>query len=167
MSQRAVISDPFKFAAEGRSLAGKVALARLERLADVLVDTDGEVAYRLVGEFGADRRYRLRLVATGLLRLSCQRCLGGIDWPLEIDTLLQLVRPGEPIPEEELEIDEFDAIEAGPDMDVLALVEDEIVLAVPIAPRHENCDAPRPSGGVKKESPFAALAKLRKSDGAQ
>jgi uncharacterized protein len=51
-------------------------------------------------------------------------------------------------------------------MDVLALVEDEIVLAVPIAPRHESCDAPRPSDGVKKESPFAALAKLRKSDGA-
>jgi uncharacterized protein len=166
MSHRALISDPFKFAAEGRTLVGKVPLAELVRLADVLVDTSGEVTYKVVGEFGSDRRHGLRLVASGLLRLNCQRCLGGIDWPLEIETVLQLVRPGEPIPEEELEIDEFDAIEAGPDMDVLALVEDEIVLAVPIAPRHESCDAPRPSDGVKKESPFAALAKLRKSDGA-
>ncbi len=167
MSQRAVISDPFKFAAEGRSLAGSIPLAELQRLADVLLDTGGEVVYSVTGELGPDRRLRLHVSASGLLRLRCQRCLGGMELPLAIEAVLQLVRPGEPIPEEELEIEEFDAIEAGADMDVRTLVEDEIVLAVPFAPRHESCESPRPTGGAEKESPFAALAKLRKDEGAE
>jgi len=166
MSQRDVIPDPFRFAAEGRRLVRKVPVTELKRLAGSLLDTGGEVAYTVTGEVGADRRAHLRVVASGVLHLRCERCLGAMEWPLEIETLLQLVRPGEPIPEEELEIEEFDAIEAGADMDVVALVEDEIVLAVPIAPRHESCDAPRPSGGVEKKSPFAVLAKLRKTDSA-
>lgn len=167
MSQRDVIADPFRFAAEGRKLERRVALAGLSRLADVLIDREGEVAYTLTGEFGSDRQPRLRLVASGQFHLRCQRCLGVIEWPLALESLLQLVRPGTPIPEEELEIDEFDTIEAGVDLDVTSLLEDELLLALPVAPRHENCDAPRPLGGVEKESPFAALAKLRKGDGAQ
>lgn len=166
MSQRGVISDPFKFAAEGRSLSRRIPLAELSRLADVLVETNGEVEYSLSGELGLDRQPRLRLVASGVLRLRCQRCLGAMDWPLDIESVLQLVRPGALIPDGELEIDEFDAIEAMADMDVLSLVEDEIVLAVPIAPRHVSCEAPRPMGGADEKSPFAALGKLRKSGGA-
>lgn len=99
--------------------------------------------------------------------MRCQRCLARLEWPLDIEVVLELVKPGQPIPEDELENDEFDAIEAAPDLDVLALVEDEIVLAVPIAPRHESCDAPRPVKGSEKESPFASLVKLRKKDGAE
>jgi len=166
MSQRSVIPDPFKFTAEGRSLSGVVALAEMSRLADVLLDRSGEVRFGLSGELGIDRRSRLKLAVTGVLGMRCQRCLGPMEWPLRIDATFELVRPGQPIPEEELEEDAFDAIEATPDMDVLALVEDEIVLAVPLAPRHENCDAPRPLGGVVKESPFATLVQLRKTDDA-
>lgn len=131
-----------------------------------MADRAGEVVYELAGEIGPDRKPRLVLLASGLLVLRCQRCLGAMQWPLKLASVLQLVRPGQPIPDEELERDEFDAIEATPDMDVVALVEDEIVLAVPIAPRHEDCDVPRPSDGVEQESPFAALARLRKGSGA-
>ncbi|HJV26129.1 MAG TPA: YceD family protein [Aromatoleum sp.] len=166
MPQRRVIPDSFKFAAEGRSLAGKVALADLPRLADLLVERAGELEYRLDGEVSADRKSRLRLSVSGNLMLQCQRCLGAMEWPLRLEMLFDLVRPGQKIPDEELEEDAYDAIEAVPDMDVLALVEDEIVLAVPIAPRHESCDAPRPEGGGVKESPFSALAGLRKKDSA-
>lgn len=166
MSQRCLIPDPFKFAAEGRKLSGTIPSADLRRLADVLLDASGEVAYELSGELGVDRKPRLRLRATGVFPLQCQRCLGRMEWPLNIETLLELVRPGQAIPEGELENDEFDVIEATPDLDVRALVEDEIVLAVPIAPRHEKCDVPRPSDGAEKKSPFAALEKLRKSDSA-
>ncbi|NMG44221.1 metal-binding protein [Aromatoleum toluvorans] len=167
MPQRSVIPDPFKFAAEGRSLTGAIPLAELSRLADVLLDKSGEVQFSLAGEMGIDRKPRMRLAITGELRVRCQRCLSSMAWPLGVDVLFELVRPGQPIPEDELEEDEFDAIEATPDMDVRALVEDEIVLAVPIAPRHEECEAPRPDGGAVKESPFASLEKLRKTDSAE
>lgn len=166
MPQRSVIPDPFKFAVEGRRLSGRIALADLPRLADVLREQSGEVLFSLHGEQGVDRKARLRLAISGVLGVRCQRCLGPMEWPLQVDALFELVRPGQPIPEEELEQDAFDAIEATPDMDVLALVEDEIVLAVPIAPRHDSCDTPRPEGGAVKESPFAALVKLRRTDSA-
>lgn len=165
MPQRSLIPDPFRFAGEGRSLSGEVALAELSRLADVLAERSGALAYRVAGEVTVDRKSMLRLEVSGELALRCQRCLGSMVWPVAIDTLFELVRPGQPIPDEELEEDAYDAIEASVDMDVLALVEDEIVLAVPFAPRHEDCDAPRPVGGAVKESPFAKLSGLGKTGG--
>ena len=162
MSRRIVIADPLKFAVDGASLSGTVPVAELSRLASMVVDTVGTVSYELIGESGLGRSPSLRFKATVVLQLCCQRCLGALEWALDRESVLQLVRPGTPIPDEELENDEVDVIEATPDMDVLALVEDELLLAVPLAPRHDSCDPPRPLGGADKESPFAALAKLRK-----
>lgn len=165
MPERSVIPDPFKFAVEGQSVAGEVPLADFARLADMLVDRQGKVSYSVAGELGSERQARLRVRASGMLPMQCQRCLARMEWPLEVETVLELVRKGQSIPDEELENDEFDTIEAPTDMDVLALVEDEVVLAMPIAPRHEHCEVPLPSEGVaKKESPFASLDQLRKND---
>lgn len=138
-------------------------MSGLDRLADGLVDTSGSLRYRIEGFLDAERRPRLNLTVSGDLVLRCQRCLGGLEWPVEIDVSLQPVRDGQDIPEEELEDDEFDALEVGEELDVIALVEDEVLLALPIAPRHDDCQPPRPDGGVEKESPFAKLAALRGS----
>lgn len=165
MPQRSLIPDPFRFASEGRSLSGEVSLAGLSRLADLLAEQSGVLVYRLTGELTVGRKSMLRLQVSGELMLRCQRCLGPMVWPVAIDTLFELVRPGQVIPDEELEEDAYDAIEAEADMDVLALVEDEVVLAAPIAPRHEDCEAPRPVGGAVKESPFSKLSGLKKVGG--
>lgn len=164
MPERSVIPDPFRFAIDGQGVSGEVPLADLARLADMLVDQQGKMSYSVTGELGQDRQARLRIKASGMLSMQCQRCLGRMEWRLDIERVLGLVRKGQPIPDEELENDEFDAIEATGDMDTLALVEDEVVLAMPIAPRHERCDVPYPSEGVaKKESPFASLGSFRKN----
>ncbi|QDF96831.1 metal-binding protein [Azoarcus sp. DD4] len=159
--QSVVISDPFRFAADLRSLGGEVRIAALERLADFLANTDGVVSYRIDGSVDEQGKPRLRLVADGRLELRCQRCLEGMSWDLVLESVLQPVRPGQGIPDEELEDDEVDAFEVEADLDVIGLVEDEILLALPIAPRHENCDQPRPVNGEGKQSPFAVLAGLR------
>lgn len=130
---------------------------------DRLVDTAGALRYSLEGFLDAERRARLNLSVSGELVLRCQRCLGGLAWPVEIEVSLHPVREGQDIPDEELEDDEFDALEVGEELDVVALVEDEVLLALPIAPRHDDCQPPRPDGGVEKESPFAKLAALRGS----
>ena len=117
------------------------------------------------GRLDVERKPQLRVTAQGVLNLRCQRCLGAIAWPLDLDVVLQPVRAGQPIPDEELENDEFDAIEVRDGLDVVGMVEDEILLALPIAPRHENCDSLRPEGGTVKESPFARLAALRGTKG--
>ncbi|THF60874.1 YceD family protein [Pseudothauera rhizosphaerae] len=160
-----VIADPIRFARDARVLRGQVAVGRLGRLADQLFDASGSVAWELTGQAGEDRKPRLLLAANGTLRLRCQRCLGGLDWPLALSSRLLLVPVGQEIPEEELEDDEQDAIEAAADMDVVALLEDEILLALPIAPRHDECDVPRPEGGDSKKSPFAVLAGLKAGAG--
>lgn len=138
-------------------------MSGLDRLADGLVDTAGALRYSLEGFLDAERRARLNLSVSGELVLRCQRCLGGLAWPVEIEVSLHPVREGQDIPDEELEDDEFDALEVGEELDVVALVEDEVLLALPIAPRHDDCQPPRPDGGVEKESPFAKLAALRGS----
>ena len=162
------IADPFRFAAEARILKGEVAVAKFSRLVDSLVSTDGAINWSVEGSMfegvvsgQSDPRLKLRL--DGTLNLRCQRCLGGLDWVLVVETVLQPVRVGQPIPDEELEDDEVDAIEVDGELDLLALIEDEILLALPIAPRHEQCEAPRGGNGANEESPFAALASLRGS----
>jgi uncharacterized protein len=167
MSQHATslqsVFDPFRFAADARRMEGEVAVAALTRLADVLVDGEGMLACRIEGMLDAERRPRLQLSVTGSLVLRCQRCLGGLAWPVRIEVALQPVKAGQEIPEDELENDELDALEVGDELDQIEFIEDEVLLALPIAPRHENCEPPRPDGGTIKESPFAGLAALRGS----
>jgi uncharacterized protein len=162
MSQRCVIPDAFRFAGEHRSLQGRVGLASLSRLAASLASHEGEIEFRIDGRVDEQRRMLLELTASGVLGLQCQRCLTPMQWPFRIESTLWLVRPGEEIPEEELEDEDRDAVEVHPDMDVHALVEDEILLAVPIVPRHEVCEPPQPVGGTDKASPFAVLSALKK-----
>lgn len=154
--------DPFRFAAEGRRFGAEIAVGSLDRLADAVAEDSAVLVFRLEGSLDESRNPRLDLAVEGELVLHCQRCLAGLRWPLDIRVALQPVRPGQPIPDEELENDAIDALEVDGELDVVALVEDEVLLALPIAPRHEDCEPPRPEGGTGRESPFAALASLRR-----
>lgn len=163
MSRRCVLSDPIRFALDGRSLQGRTRLADLARLSDVLVETSGEAVWSLSGQRAAGGKPFLRLEVQARPVLRCQRCLAGLEWGFDHVSVLRLVRPGTPIGDEDLENDEYDTIEAQPDLDVIALLEEEMLLALPIAPVHESCEPPRPQGGDEKKSPFDVLATLRGS----
>lgn len=163
MSRRCVLPDPFRFARDVRSLSGRVALADLQRLSDVLAQTAGELEWSLTGVCGVDGKPFLRLEVRGRPVLRCQRCLTGLEFDFDHVSVLRLVRPGSPIGDDDLENDEYDTIEAQPDLDVIALIEEEVLLALPIAPVHESCEPPRPQGGDGKKSPFDVLASLRGS----
>jgi uncharacterized protein len=66
----------------------------------------------------------------------CQRCLGPLQVPVEIDAELQLAESLREISEAD---DEVDRVLASRHMDVGQLVEDEVILALPMVPRHEEC----------------------------
>lgn len=155
------VIDSQEFAREGKALAGSVTVAELGRLADVLADVAGSLACELRGGRDGEGKLYLDLRVSGSLNLCCQRCLKPLPFALGIDSRLMLVMPGEPWPDEDLSDDELDAIEAGSEFDVLALVEDEILLALPIVPRHEVCRSPLAVDNEHRPSPFAALAKLK------
>lgn len=157
MSQPLVI-DPRRFAREGRVLAGTLPVARLLRVHDLLVEVTGELTYRLDGRQGERGQARLQLAVDGVLPLVCQRCLAAVDTDLAIDSLLELLPEGSAPTQDELENDDMDFLPVGDELDVLALIEDEILLALPVAPRHTACALPAAAETDEKAHPFAALA---------
>lgn len=142
-------------------MSGTVPVATLGRLAEALADTAGELEWSLTG--GRDGRGRPQLVlsVSGELRLTCQRCLKPLEFELDAESSLLLLKPGVELPADE-EDEMPDAIEASETQDVLALVEDEALLGLPIAPRHERCEPPGGASENQESSPFAALAQLKK-----
>lgn len=169
---KAVI-DSLRFAGGGDCIAGRVALSRLPRLADQLLTTAGELdcAVRGVTFDGLHAgQPGLLLRVQGVLRMRCQRCLAAVDVVCDIDRrLLLMVDAADEAawPEEELESDDFDAIPASRELSLLSLVEDEVLLALPLVPRHADCVLPGTVGAAglqqeSKASPFAMLADLKK-----
>lgn len=155
------VVDSLEFARVGEVLAGSVAIADLARVADVLADGAGLLQCELRGGRDGEGKPFLDLRIVGSLHLRCQRCLSALPFALDIDSRLMLVAPGDTWPDEELADDGPDAIEASREQAVLPLIEDEILLALPVAPRHEDCRPPMAVDNEHRPSPFAALAKLK------
>lgn len=156
------VIDSLEFSRERRDLAGEVAIASLARLSDLLFDAEGAVDFSVSGEIGGEGRKFLAFAIDGALHLKCQRCLGRLDFALQLRNRLLLVAPGEAWPDETLEDDSFDAIAAERTLDLLPLVEEEVLLAMPQAPRHDVCSAPDFEHDRQADNPFAALTGLKK-----
>lgn len=157
------IIDSLEFARRGGRIEGEVAVSALARLAGVVVGSNGRLRCSISGELDKDGKPTLLLNVDGELDLLCQRCLQVFRWPLRSATRLLLVAPGDAWPDEDLADDEADAIAADKMQSVLALIEDEVLLALPIAPTHAACESPVASDSNAKQSPFALLANLKKS----
>ena len=162
MSQQIVI-DSLSFAREGRSLQGELPVSGLERLHDMLAGQAGVIVFRLNGRMGRQDKPQLVLEVVGEVPVICQRCLGRLDYPLSIDSVLELIADEADLSQDELEDDTRDFLVAQKELDVVALVEDEIILALPSAPRHDDCALPDSNTRGTKVSPFAALAALKKA----
>ena len=164
MSERPVI-DAFDFAGNAGMLRGKIAISALERLQDCLTENSGELQYEIAGSLNSDGKLILRISAGGLIKLRCQRCLGDLVHVLELHTDLLLAGNEKEL--SSLDEDEsVDCILGEPNLDILALIEDEIILSLPISPRHEEneCSIDRQlSVNTAEQKPlFAALTALKK-----
>jgi len=161
-SNAGTVIDCLEFARSGGVLDRSIGLDELPRLADLLSTTAGFLSVRLEGWRDDEGKSWLQLDIKGEPLLCCQRCLGGVKFSLGIRSRLQLIAPGEEWPDDDLVDDSADAIEAGKALAVLSLIEDEVLLALPIAPRHEQCESPSAKASGHGSSPFAALAALKK-----
>lgn len=157
-----ILIDSLEFAREGRRLAGDVPVHSLRRLTDLLADAGGSLAWVVRGECDAGRNPFLVIEVSGELHLICQRCLTALPFSLKIKSNLQLVAPGAAWPDEALEDDRADPIEALGEQPLLPLIEDEVLLALPIAPCHASCTLPVYEDDSAAISPFATLAQLKK-----
>lgn len=163
MSARIVI-DALDFVRNTRSLHGKIALEEFRRLKDYLADSQGELEYNINGALDKNSRSILKVIIKGKINLFCQRCLEKLDHELNLEPTLYLAKN-----EKELShIDHTELIEgilAVSDIDVIELIEDEIILSLPISPRHReyDCLASKLTSNhfTAKKKPFAILAKLK------
>jgi uncharacterized protein len=155
------ISDAFAFSREGRAVEGTLALSSLERLHDLLAELAGEVSFRISGLIGKRGESMLRLEVSGSLPLACQRCLEAIPFDLDVDILLELLPEGAEMSQDELEDDTRDFLPVAGKLDVAELVEDEILLVLPVVPRHEKCGLRGTADAGERIHPFAQLTGLR------
>lgn len=160
------VVDSLEFARTGQTLRGSLPLAGFNRLKDSLADAPGTVEFEVRGGQDARQRPILTVAIVGMLRLQCQRCLEALDHPLHVVNTLLLVAGGETAARE-LDDEDIEWIEASREFDLAVLVEDEILLSLPYAPRHEDevCRLARTattdSAGA---SAFAALGALKRND---
>jgi uncharacterized protein len=164
MYARPFIDSP-DFAGNGREISGEVPVAELPRLQEVLESPLGILSYTVRG--GVDRQGSrfLDVSVTGRGQVRCQRCLEVMDYPVQLDTRL-LLRDQASLDALEDEEEEFDSILADVNLDVLNLLEDEILLSLPFAPKHEPgaCQAAGSKNmHAEERNPFAALAKLKRN----
>ncbi len=164
MSEQIVV-DSLEFTRSAKVLRGKIAAANLYRLRDYLFSADGAIEYELSGTVDPEGKSLLHLAIKGKLYLKCQRCLEELERDVDFVSDLLLIENEQEFPEITEENEEVDCILAETEMDVLALLEEEIVLNLPISPRHEPgaCSVTVHAGGEATQSVFAPLVALKKS----
>ncbi len=162
-------ADPFELARQGSLLEGSPAPADMARLAPSLAADGGEVEARLACNRDAAGQAFVAGHVAARLPLVCQRCLEPVAVDVEADFRLALV-------ESESEIarlgEEYEPLMVeGRSVRPLDIVEDELILALPLAPMHaEPCgtrvrehEGEKASGEAETRKPFADLADLMKS----
>lgn len=162
MSHRPLI-DGFEFATAGARQAGRWPVRELPRLRDMLASDAGEIAYALEGTRDERGRPGLRLRVEGVLSLRCQRCLEPLRFEVRADELLVLAATQADIDAEPPDAHAPDRVLAGKEMPVRDLIEDQLILELPYAPRHEACAADAEPRNDERISPFAGLRGLMRS----
>lgn len=151
------IIDGFEFAGAGSSLRGVWAAGDFPRLRALLHDETGAVEYELHGVRDAFGRHSLELRVAARLRLTCKRCPESVGVEVREAATLWLARSQSELDAHPLTAEGPDGIVAAKEMAVRDLVEDQLLLALPYAPRHENCSAQRSAAPVERQTPFAGL----------
>ena len=165
--------DPWRLLERGQVIQSSFELASMERLCSLLLAEAGkeQASFNLSFHRDEDRRVIVHCEIRANLTLACQRCLEPMSLPVEIDSRLALVQgmaEAEGLPEA------LDPLMLADDglLSIRELVEDELLLAIPDAPKHseEACavavDACTKETDTEQErtepSPFDVLAVLKK-----
>jgi uncharacterized protein len=169
--------DVAAFAAAGDELEGRWSVERLARLtAATLPPADGAaragVAWQVRGEraalLNAGVQPELAIRADAEVTLECQRCLQPMTVPLQAERCIFFVDGEDAAAALDAE-SEDDVLALTPALDLEALIEDELLLALPLIPRHDVCPQPLPRPFVDEDAapapadhPFAVLAALKR-----
>jgi uncharacterized protein len=163
------------FAEAAAVLSGSEPVKNYPRLHADLADPPDALAVQWQAEgqarSGADGRAVpwLRLTARATAPLVCQRCLSPVEVTLDVDRWFRFAADEAAAAAEDEEAEE-DVLAAARDFDLHGLIEDELLMAMPVTPRHEVCpeavrlsaaDPDFDAAGGAKPNPFAVLKQLK------
>lgn len=170
MNQHLVI-DNLAFSKKSEALSGILLLADCPRLQELLHQPSlkaeskaQEIAFNLTGTTNSLNQHFLSLSITANLSANCQRCLSAMPLILKLH-FNYLISDVEDADLEALaldNVDDYDLLQSNANMDLAALIEDELIMALPIAPTHENTCVELITQSGEKPNPFAALQGLIK-----
>lgn len=167
--------DVRRFAEDGAEIGAEDLLTAYGRL---LAETEGDgsdrpLRWKARGELRNPRHVHpdiwLHLEAEATLPLVCQRCLHPVDVPLSVDRAFRFVAD-EATAAAEDDASEEDLLALSHSFDLIELVEDELLMELPVAPRHEVCpeavkmsavDPAFETAAGERENPFALLGRLK------
>jgi uncharacterized protein len=128
----------------------------------MLASNAGEIRYEIDGMHDARGRPALRVKLRGVLQLRCQRCLEPMRFDVDSDSTLVLAATQAEIDADPTDANAPDRLLAVGEVPVRDVIEDELILALPYAPRHEGCEVDADGEGDAKISPFAGLRGMLK-----
>jgi uncharacterized protein len=155
--------DAIRLADTGTRLAGEIPLKAMPRLRSQCSDDQGKASVDLLFERSADQALRrIRGHISARVRVACQRCLEPMTLMLEAEPSLLIVKAEE---RQELLAQDTELVVAGKAVSLSELVEDELLLAMPMIPMHELSECPASASLQAQQrsqaSPFAVLDKLK------
>ncbi|PIE39172.1 MAG: nucleic acid-binding protein [Gammaproteobacteria bacterium] len=164
--------DARKASTRGIAVSGLVALARLPRLADALASRDGDIAVHIAFSRDEEGRFIAQVACQGLLSVLCQRCLEPMVIALDSCSTLAVVASDEQAKHLPKSLEPW--LVEDEHADLWAMVEDEIILALPFTAYHDETqckvqlvndeppadDAPE----AERDNPFNVLEQLKSSD---
>lgn len=171
--------DVTAFAQAGALLEGDEPLSAFERLQAEAASSDlpSGVQWRAQGEWRSESAGTatpwVHVQAQACVPLTCQRCLQPMAAQMEAQRWFRFVADEETAALEDEEAEE-DVLVISKSFDLRELVEDELLMELPVAPRHEQCPTEMPmsvqdedfdAAQAQRPNPFAALAQLKKKPG--
>lgn len=161
--------DPRKLAAANARLRGAIPLPSMTRLASLLRSSEGQVAVTLEAGTKENQNYIVGHLETDI-KMTCQRCMESVALPLALDFGLALVNSEAQMVNLS---DDYEPLLVSEGTVLLSdLVEDELILALPLIPVHADIGQCRVNGYMpsktsilpaEKSNPFAVLSTLLKN----
>ncbi|MES2786977.1 MAG: YceD family protein [Pseudomonadota bacterium] len=170
--------DVKSFAQDAASLQGEIPVPDFAR---IFAETQGRAADSTV-VWSAEGELRnaghvnpqvwLHLKASAELPLTCQRCMGPVNVPVDVNRSFRFVSDEETAAAQDDESEE-DVLALSRTFDLVELIEDEILMDLPLAPFHVTCpesvqlsavDEDFDGAAKGKANPFAVLQGLKSGD---
>ena len=157
--------DPQHLSTKPLVLEGTFKPGELDRLEDSLANGEGELQYRITAALDPQRRKIVSCIINGFVFLTCQASLEAFRHEVSVSDHLVLVDSEEELPAIEEESESEDYVVAEEPLDIRDLVEDAVLLALPMIPRKPGLDEAKAGGAhdeAAKRSPFAVLEGLKR-----